>query len=152
MSRIVVLDAGPLWLAASARGKPLADRCRAWLRAMLGGGAEVSLPEVADFEVRREFLRRGATTGIRRLDGLKSTLDYRPITTTAMLRAAEFWALLRRGGIPTAGDEGFDADAILAGQADLLGQPGDVVTIATTNVRHLGRFPGIDAQLWETIK
>ena len=78
--------------------------------------------------------------------------DYRPITTTAMLRAAEFWALLRRGGIPTAGDEGLDADAILAGQADSLGQPGDVVTIATTNVRHLGRFPGIDAHPWETIK
>ncbi len=53
--------------------------------------------------------------------------------------------------MPTAGDEGLDADAILAGQADTLAPPGDVVVIATTNVRHLGRFPGIDAHLWEMI-
>ncbi len=138
-------------MTASARGKPLADRCRAWLRARLAGGDEISIPEIADFEVRREFLRRRATTGILRLDALKATLDFHPITTSAMLRAAEFWALLRRGGIPTAGDEGLDADAILAGQADTLAQPGDVVVIATTNVRHLGRFPGIDAHLWEMI-
>lgn len=151
MARIIVLDAGPLWLAASARGKPPADQCRAWLRARIAGGAEVFLPEIADYEVRREFLRRGATAGIPRLDALKATLDYREITTPAMLRAAEFWALLRQGGMPTAGDEGLDADAILAGQADTSGQPGDVVTIATTNVRHLGRFPGIDAQLWTAV-
>jgi hypothetical protein len=29
--------------------------------------------------------------------------------------------------------------------------PGSVVIIATTNVGHLGRFPGIDARLWNTI-
>ena len=138
-------------MTASARGKPLADRCRAWLRARITGGDEISIPEIADFEVRRELLRRNATTGILRLDALKATLDYCPITTSAMLRSADFWALLRQGGIPTAGDEGLDADAILAGQADTLAQPGDVVVIATTNVRHLGRFPGIDAHHWETI-
>jgi hypothetical protein len=42
--------------------------------------------------------------------------------------------------------------AILAGQAALAGQPGDTVTIATTNLAHLKRFPGVDAQTWDQIR
>jgi hypothetical protein len=57
-----------------------------------------------------------------------------------MIRAAEFWALLRQMGIPTASPDALDADAILAGQAALAGQPGDAITIATTNLAHLNRF------------
>ena len=50
-----------------------------------------------------------------------------------------------------AGDESLDADAILAAQAALTGNPGDMVTVATSNARHLARFPGIDAQDWPSI-
>ncbi len=39
----------------------------------------------------------------------------------------------------------------LAAGVHALTQPGNVVAIATTNVRHLGRFPGIAAHSWETI-
>jgi len=45
-----------------------------------------------------------------------------------------------------------DADAILAGQAALAGQTGHTVTIATTNLAHLNRFPGMDAQIWNLIR
>ena len=48
--------------------------------------------------------------------------------------------------------DALDADAILAGQAALAGQPGDTVTVATTNLAHLSRFPGIDAQAWDQIQ
>ena len=68
-----------------------------------------------------------------------------------MRKAAEFWADLRRRGLPTAADESLDADAILAAQAALIGSPGDIVTVATSNSRHLGRFPGIDARDWPSI-
>jgi len=44
-----------------------------------------------------------------------------------------------------------DADAILAGVAATMADPTDRVVIATTNVRHLGWFPGIDAREWQTI-
>jgi predicted nucleic acid-binding protein len=151
VARIILLDAGPLALLAKARGIPAADQCRAWLAALEAAGARVVASEVADYEVRRELLRLGASAGVRRLDALKARLVYLPITTPAMLAAAEFWALIRRAGLPTAGPGELDADAILAGQADTAGGPGDTVTIATTNVRHLGRFPGIDAQPWATI-
>jgi len=151
VARIILLDAGPLGLLTRARGIPVADQCRAWLAALEAAGAGVVAPEIADYEVRRELLRLGASAGLRRLDALKARLVYLPITTSAMLAAAEFWALMRQTGLPTAGPGELDADAILAGQADTAGGPGDTVTIATTNVRHLGRFPGIDAQPWATI-
>ena len=68
-----------------------------------------------------------------------------------MRKAAEFWADLRRRGLPTAADESLDADAILAAQAALIGGPGDTVTVATSNPVHLARFPGIDARDWPSI-
>jgi len=67
------------------------------------------------------------------------------LTIDAIVKVAEFWAFLRQAGLPTASPDAFDADAILAGQAALAGQPGDTVTIAMTNLAHLIRFPGIDA-------
>jgi predicted nucleic acid-binding protein len=152
VARIIVLDAGPLGLASKPRGKPDADRCRAaWVRALDASGSRVVVPEITDYEVRRELLRVGAKAGIGQLDKLEAVLDYDPITTLAMRRAAEFWALIRRAGTPTADPHALDADCILTAQASLLSGPGDVVTIATTNPRHLTRFPGIDAHLWETI-
>jgi hypothetical protein len=34
-----------------------------------------------------------------------------------MIKAAEFWAILRQSGVPTSSSDALDADAILAGQA-----------------------------------
>ena len=64
--------------------------------------------------------------------------EYLPLTTAAMRKAAELWAIARQTGRPTAGDKNIDADVILAAQAIALGEPNTV--IATTNVSHLSRF------------
>ncbi len=45
-----------------------------------------------------------------------------------------------------------DADAVLAGQAALAGQPSHTVAVATTNVAHLTRSPGVDAETWYQIR
>ncbi len=74
------------------------------------------------------------------------------MTADAIIKAAEFWAFLRQSGIPTASPDSLDADAILAGQAALAGRPGDTVTIATTNLAHLNRFPGVAAEIWDQIR
>jgi predicted nucleic acid-binding protein len=151
MARIILLDSTPLGLLCRPRGHAGGDACRQWLDSMKLAGIVVVVPEVADYEVRRELVRLGAVTGLVRLDNLATTWRYDPITTPVMRKAAEFWADLRRRGLPTAGDEGLDADAILAAQAALIGGPGDNVTVATSNPRHLARFPGIDARDWPTI-
>ena len=151
MPRIIVLDTGPLGLASKAAGKPDVARCLAWIQTLDAAGARIVAPEISDYEVRRELLRVPARAGLFRLDMLEADLDYEPLTTAAMRRAAEFWVLIRRAGVPTADPSALDADCILAAQAALLGGPGDTVTIATTNAVHRGRFPGIDARQWDTI-
>ena len=105
--------------------------------------------------MRRELHRIRAVGSLRRLDYAldpSSGLDHLVVTTDAIIKAAEFWAFLRQSGIPTASPDALDADAILAGQAALAGQSGDTVTIATTNLGHLSRFPGIDARIWDQIQ
>jgi hypothetical protein len=97
------------------------------------------------------LIRLRATAKLRNLEVLKNRFDSLAISDAALVRAAKFWALVRRLGKPTAGPDDLDADAILAGMAATAGQPGDQVTIATTNARHFAHFPGIDAQLWDTI-
>ncbi len=149
MARIIVLDAGPLGLASKPPGKPDADRCRAWVRALDASGARIVVPEIADYEVRRKLLHIGAKAGVRRLDQLKTGLEYCPLTTDAMQRAAELRASVRSAGQPTAPPEALDGDCILAAQALLSAGAGDVVTVATDNVGHLGRM--VDAGVWESL-
>lgn len=151
MSRIILLDAGPLGLAVSRPGTPHVDACLAWLVSMEMAGADVLIPTIADYEVRRELERLGATAKLRRLDHLSARFGAVDVLAPAFRRAAVFWSHVRRGGLPTAGDADLDADALLAGVAATIGLPDDVVTVATTNVRHLARFPGVDAREWWTI-
>jgi predicted nucleic acid-binding protein len=144
MTKVVLLDAGPLGMASNPRP---AEAILTWLGRLLTADVEVLVPEIADYEVRRELLRTGLTKSVRRLDELQSSLGFLPITTGAMRKAAEFWADARRRGRPTAHEKTLDADAILAGQAATL-SIGKVV-IATSNLRHLARF--VPAENWQDI-
>ncbi len=155
MARLILLDSGPLGLTVRAPNKPQVVRYNMWLNALLATGATIIIPEIARYEVRRELLRIRAVGNLRRLDYAldpSSGFRYLTLTTDAIIKAAECWAFVRQSGVPTASPDALDADAILAGRAALAGQPGDTVTIATTNLAHLSRFPGIDAQTWDQIQ
>ena len=151
MSRIVAIDSGPLGLLCYPGATGRALRCQTWARELLSAGVVVLIPEIADYEVRRELIREDRASSLARLDRLKIGFDYTPITTEAMHRAAELWAFVRSAGMPTAAPEALDGDCILAAQVLTAAQPGDEVLIATTNAGHLGRFPGVDARPWESI-
>ena len=153
MALVILLDSGPLGRAAQARGKLKADQCHLWLAARVASGAAIIVPEIADYEVRRELRRVGATAGLRRLDGLRRQFTYRPITSAAIRRAARLWATLRNTGYVTAPPQALDGDAILAAQAvnEQRNRPGDQVVVATENLAHLAWFPRIDAREWWTI-
>ncbi|MEQ9553340.1 MAG: nucleic acid-binding protein [Coleofasciculus sp. G3-WIS-01] len=99
---------------------PIYQECKRWFDSLEPKGYTVILPEIADYEVRRELLRAGKVAGIRRLDELKAVLTYHPITTAVMLKAAELWAEARRRGKPTADSKALDGDVILAAQAILV--------------------------------
>src|SRR5438105_3826441 len=114
MTRTVVLDAGPLGMIAHPKRNP---EVSFWLAALSRAGLRIVIPEIADYEVRRELLRAKMRKSLKRLNRLTSTMRYAPITTQVMLRAAEFWAQARRAGRPTADDKALDCDMILAAQA-----------------------------------
>ncbi len=152
MATYVFLDCGPLTLACKGRNNPKAIACRAWIEGLRGKDFIVVIPEIADYEARREMIRIGADDWIARLDGLTSHVFYLRLTTDAMRQAARFWALVRKVGLPTADKEALDADAILAAQAVTAAQPGDRVIVATTNIGHLGRFPGVEPQPWDFVQ
>jgi predicted nucleic acid-binding protein len=147
--RLVFLDSKPLGMIASPGRKPDAARCRQWARDLWATGVRIFVPEICDYEVRRKLIHVGATSSLARLDGLKMGYDYAPITTDIMLKAAELWAAARLAGLVTAPPEAIDGDVILAASAILSAGPADVVTVATDNVAHLGRF--VHAQPWESI-
>jgi len=147
VSQVIVLDAGPLGLITNPKLSPQSVACTQWLQTHVTSGNRIIIPEIVDYEMRRELLRANKTKGIARLDDLVRLIEYLPIRTVAMRQAAPLWARARQQGQPTAGDKTIDGDMILVAQATTLGVA-DIV-IATTNVRHLSRF--IAADLWQNI-
>lgn len=149
MSQLVLLDTGPLGMVTHPRASPINDQCNHWLETLLLKGTQIVVPEIADYELRRELVRAKKLSGLKRLDDLKNRIGYIPLTTQTMLQAVEFWAYARNIGRPTAQDAALDGDVILAAQATVLMNYGYETVIATTNVRHLELF--VKAQLWHEI-
>jgi predicted nucleic acid-binding protein len=142
LSDRILLDASPLWLLCHANQElPDVVAINHWLQERLGAGDQVFVPEVADYEVRRELIRAGKSGGVARLDALAERLGYLPLTTAMVRRAAEWWAQARNAGTPTADARELDCDVLLAAQAEAA--DGIVVT---HNVGHLSRF--VRARHW----
>ena len=138
-------------MVTNPKGGEDAELCREWLKHLLSASVAVRIPDICDYEVRRELLRAQKTRGLERLDQLGNLLERVQVTTDVLIAAAEFWAAARRGGRPTAGDGELDADMILCAQAKRhAAQVGLRVVIATTNVGHLARFA--DARNWQELK
>lgn len=148
MSRVIVLDAGPLGLLTRSRSVQIANQCAQWLRDLLVAGERVIIPEIADYEVRRELVRLNASGALRRLDTLVAEMEYVALTTGAMRLAAQLWGAIRQQGQPTADPHALDGDVILAAQALSLLTDGTVI-VATTNVGHLSRLAPAD--VWTNI-
>lgn len=147
MTRTILLDSGPLGLITNPRASSPAAACGRWVVNAIARGTVVLVPEIADYEVRRELIRARRATGIARLDAFIEQVEYLPIHTPAMRQAASFWAEARHKGRPTAPDPALDGDVILAAQAATLDRA-DVI-VATTNPRHLSRY--VAAELWTDI-
>lgn len=136
-----MLDSGLLGMLAHPRQNRDAAE---WSKRLLQSGATLIIPEIADYELRRNLLLEGLDKSIERLNALKGTLQYLPLDTEAMLSAAALWAEARRRGRPTADAKALDGDVILAAQAKQVG-----AVVATDNVDHLAQF--VDARPWKDI-
>lgn len=147
MSDVILLDSGPLGLVTNPKLSPQTIACTEWLQRLLTQNVHIVIPEIADYEVRRELIRANKQKGLQRLDALQEHLFYLPITTETMRHAAQLWAEARQAGKPTADRHALDGDVILAAQA--LSFAPLSVTVATTNVGHLAQF--VDAHSWEEL-
>ncbi len=156
---IVVLDSGVLGLLARSirDNSEMEDsevfQCNEWLYELLAKSIYVVTSEISDYEVRRELIRI-KSEGLQKLDNLRNEIDFLPLTTEVMKKAAEFWAEARQNNIPTADDKNIDADMIISAQWNILCQeaPGRAIYVATTNIKHLKIFVGEFAQNWQDIK
>jgi predicted nucleic acid-binding protein len=149
MMRNIILDSGPLGMVTNPRASGLTLECQLWLDRQIQARSTILIPEITDYEVRRELIRAGRLRGVQQLDQLKAALEYIPLTTE-MMKAAELWAEVRQQGLPTADPNALDGDVILAAQTLIIAQQRQQeIIIATTNVGHLSRFT--IAQDWQTI-
>ena len=148
MSRLtILLDSSPLSVVTNPKATPAVTSCVEWLAEHMRAGSHIIIPEITDYEVRRELLRAGKIRGIRRLDSLILKVDYLPLNTSVMRAAAQLWARVRQTGKATADRHALDGDVILAAQA--LSLSAEEVIIATTNTKHLSRFT--NAAHWSDI-
>jgi predicted nucleic acid-binding protein len=146
VSAAVLLDSSPVGLWCHPRTPAVAQACRRWVSDLQTAGRRVILPEIVDYEVRRELVRLNSQVALGLLDQLGSTIEYLPLTTTAMRLAADLWAQARAGGWQTASDHALDGDVILAAQALSMNT---AVVVATGNPAHLTRY--VPAELWSNI-
>jgi predicted nucleic acid-binding protein len=146
VSNAVVLDAGPLGMLCNPNNSRQPMAIRLWVVDLLKAGRRVILPEIADYEIRRELNRIQSHTALTLLNVYGTRLEYLPLNTAAMRCAADLWAQSRNMGQQTAADSALDCDVILAAQTLTLGAP---AIIATTNIAHLSRFT--PAELWQNI-
>src|ERR1035441_212018 len=97
MWEFVLLDSGPLGHACRRPGTPLADQCRLWLDGLVARGVIIVIPEIADYEVRRELTRINASRSLRRLDDLVAAggLSFLPVTSAGWRGSEEHTAELQ---------------------------------------------------------
>jgi len=147
--KVVLLDSAPLGLLTDPKSTRAAVACRAWAHGLKAAGHRVVVPEIIDYELRRELIRAGKVVGVAALNAVAVQFEYLSLDTRTMLRAADLWAQARQTGRPTAGNKNIDIDIdmILVAQAETLQLPDTV--IATDNLRHLRHF--FSAELWTNI-
>lgn len=144
------MDTGVLGLATHPNSQ-INNPIIKWLRGLEDKGDLPFVPEIADYELRRELIRIGSRNAVKRLDELCTVFAFLPLDTETMRRAAELWAQSRIEGRPLADEHALDGDVILYAQAELLlkSSPRDSIVIATTNPKHFQRF--IPADTWQNI-
>ncbi len=149
MTRHIVLDSSPLSALCLPPKNPGLIAIMQWATSCVGAGHRLYIPEVIDYELRRELLRAAKTESTVRLDNLTAVFRYLPLTSAAIRHAADLWAQGRRSGIPTGDPKKLDIDVILAAQALTLTVPANDIIVATSNVAHISRFVAADE--WRNI-
>ena len=137
---LVLLDSKPLGMITNPTASPETDECNEWLEGLLSKGIAVVVPEIIDYELRRELIRLDRPKSIARLDSLAACIGYLRLNSETYLIAAALWAKVRNEGKGTAGPQRLDIDCILAAQARQASGGREQTRIATIDVDDLSRY------------
>ena len=139
----VFLDSSPLSLLCNPKINPVTTAINDCVAALMTAGHGIYLPELTNFELRRELSRAGKTRSITLPNALQSRFLYLPVNTIALLRAANLWTGARNQGTATTGPLKLDIDVILAAQVQEFAEansiPDNETVIATSNAVRLSR-------------
>lgn len=138
--KLILLDTGPLGVITNPKPTEQKQQLEAGIEEWMQKGYLLMVPEIADFEVRRELLRSQKVEGLQNLDEVGRRFIYVPLTTKTMRLAAQLWAEARQQGRPTATPFELDGDVILGAQAQIIESFGAEVIVATFNTRHIKRY------------
>lgn len=146
---IVVLDSNILGMLSTPDESASLERegelkevrhCTEWLYKLLAKGARVIIPDICDYEVRRELIRIGSSS-VKELNSLRELLDCYEVTFEVLAEAAELWAESRKISQPNKLEENIDVDCIIAACCHVLERdnPGQAVILATKNIKDFQR-------------
>lgn len=138
MTKVIFIDTGPLGKITHPRAEKN-SRYVDLIKYAHARDYQLVIPEIADYELRREYLLNKNQKSLDRLDNLKTLLIFAPITSNVMKRAAELWAEARLRHTPTADKKELDGDVILAAEAQLFDESNSAIVL-TENIGHLGQF------------
>lgn len=158
---IVIIETGVLGLLCNPKSEQGSEvqKCLDWFYTLpMQGKIALSL-DICEYELRRNFIQEClngnniSKQSISILDELRTNkvIDFLPLTRDVLVSAARVWADLRIHGQPTANDAHLDIDCIIGAHYQLLKEekPGQSITVATTNVKHISRFA--NAKEWHEI-
>jgi predicted nucleic acid-binding protein len=152
-SSVLGVLTSPLKNLSTAKANEI-ERCTNWFYGLLAKGINVCTSEISDYEVRRELIRI-KSDGLSILDDFRKQelIEFLPVTSEVLQKAAELWAEIRNKHISTADDKNIDADIIISAQWYLLTQdyPGQAIYLATKNIKHLRLIAEDYAQEWQNI-
>ncbi|MBE9142638.1 PIN domain-containing protein [Planktothrix mougeotii] len=152
---IVFLDTGVLGELSNPNALPKVIACQNWFEKLLARGVYFVSSELCFYEIKRSLvlsIKTGATDeGLKKLNALRTVVDFLDVDQTVVELAAEVWAQARLLGTPTADEKNIDIDMMIVAHWRLLTEefPGRSVVISTTNVKHLGLFS--NAEKWQDI-
>lgn len=156
---IVVLDTNILGVLATPNDSESLERegesrevyyCTEWLYRLLSKGAQVVIPNICDYEIRRELIRISSSS-VEELNNLRESLDCYEVTFDVLEEAAEIWAESRKISQPNTQKENIDVDCIVAACCRVLEREnsGRVVILATKNIKDFQRTT--NCALWQDI-
>lgn len=115
-----------------------------WFRELLDRGdeaPELLVSVLADYELRRTFLARGATASLEQFDRILAASRCLPVTPQAAHRAAELRTELQSGTGATLSD----VDLIIVAQAEL------ERAVLVTNDNALKALKNVTAKDWDAV-